>query len=362
MATAVTSPKEVRRAELKSARSFSDFVNSVRKANSRNGLVRAEAHEQLGEYGSTYVTKAAMGETSGTIGGYTVPIEFSTKLLRVIAENSFIYPRATIVPMGAERTLCPTINVETAQSAGIPSFFGGMAFKWGFSDPPTETEPTFRQIELNAWDLLGYSNISNQMFQDIGVEGNDALLDMFGKAGAWFSEYAFLRGTGSANLMPMGIINCNGKKSVARAGSNAIVIADIANMAAAMLPYSWASAIWACSPACLAQIMKLSNYIVNIGEESPGLAGILLGRPLYVTDKLPNLGTAGDLVFFDPSLYIVGQRTEVVIDVSDQQLFQTNQTQFRTWLRLDGVPQVSSPITMAGDGSTTVSPYVILAA
>lgn len=360
MATAMTEPKLISTG--KTARYFSDFVHTVHKASSRNSYVSGEAHDQLKEWGSRYVSKAAMGETSGTIGGYTVPIEFSTKLLKSIAEHSFIYPRATVVPMGAERTLCPTINVETAQAAGIPSFFGGMTLRWGFSQAPSETEPTFRQVELNAWDLLGYSNISNQMLGDIGEEGNDALLDIFGKAGAWFAEYAFLRGTGSAQLMPMGIVNCNGKKSVARAGSNAIAIADIANMAAEMLPYSWANAIWACSPACLGQIMKLSNYIVNIGEESPGLAGILLGRPLYVTDKLPNLGTAGDLVFFDPSLYIIGQRTEVVIDVSDQQLFQTNQTQFRTWLRLDGVPQVSSPITMAGDGSTTVSPYVILAA
>lgn len=348
-------------------RSFVGFLKAVKDSTHKDYYRRCMALETLEKaYGSHHnvspvqTTKTVMGETSGEVGGYLVPQEFSLAIMRTIEESSIVYPRATRVPMGSSTTLLPRLNVETAQSAGVAPYFGGMTFSWGFSEAPTQTEPTFKQNELNAWDLIGYSNVSNNFLMDLGPGGDAYLINLFGKAAAWYSEYAFLRGLGAATSMPLGILNCLGKKSVTRAGSNAIAIADIASMAAALLPYSWTNSIWVCSPPALAQITKVTGYTPNWADPAPGQAGYLLSRPLFVTDKLPNLGTAGDLILFDPSLYTIGVRSEVMIDISTEQLFANNQSQFRTWLRMDGRPEVSGPITMAGDGSTTVSPYVVL--
>ncbi len=341
-------------------KSFGGFLRTLTATKSKRKEVRLQAIESLEkDFGSVY--KTPMNEASGSEGGYLVPYDFSLQLMNTLDQASIIYPRANKVPMWSATTYCPTVNTTTAQSAGTPPFFGGMLFTWGFQEVPPNTAATFSQVELTAWDLIGVTPISNQMLADLGPDGEKALVNVFGKAAAWFTEYAFFTGMGAGTQMPLGITNSKGK-FVARASGNVVSNTDIGTMSAALLPFSWGNAIWACHPTVLAQVAKITNFQLNVDiTRHPGAVGTLMTMPLYVTDKLPTLGSQGDIVLFDPSLYVVGVRSEVMIDVSDEQLFQTNQTMFRVWLRIDGRPQVSNLITLS-DGSTTVSPYVILQA
>ena len=331
------------------------------------------------------VTKAVMSESSGLTGGYLLPQDYSDALLEVIAEESFIYPRATVIPMFSADLQAPRLDVETAPTAaGICPFFGGVNFLWGLEDAAVETEPTFRMGSFHAWDLLGYCTVSNQWLQDAGaiqpttesprpaasplLMAEHYLLRMFGRASALTAEWAFLNGAGAAQQMPLGIVRAPGTFAAARAGANLIAVADVANMAARLLPYSWMNAIWACSPTALAQIQQIASYSINQYHEveqeprvrRPRPCGVLSSLPLFVTDKLPTLGNRGDLVLFDPSLYIIAQRMEVVVDVSPDDLFRNNQTVYRIWLRLDGKPMTSGTITLQ-DTTTVVAPYVVLA-
>ena len=43
----------------------------------------------------------------------------------------------------------------------------------------------------------------------------------------------------------------------------------------------------------------------------------LLGRPAFPSEKLPALGTKGDLMLLDPSLYVVGDRQQIEIAASE---------------------------------------------
>lgn len=335
-------------------RSFPGFLQAVRKGDT--ATLEKVYHSQR------EVTKVAMTENAGSLGGYLVPLDYSTKLMEVIAENSFVWPRANVIPMlGAEMNL-PNIDVETVQAAQVSPFFGSVNFTWGSSQVPTNiAEPRFRSLQLKAWDLLGLCLMSNQFLMDTGPSGEDALIKMFGKAAAWYAEAAFFQGTGAGNLMPLGIINAPGTISVTRGVPATIQDTDISGMASHLIPYSWENAIWACSPGALTQIVKIPHYFVNAcGYHDHANVGTLLGRPLFVTDKLGPLGSdAGDLVLFDPWLYVIGLRMQVLVDVSPHPHFRSFQTDFRIWLRLDSKPQVSGPITLA-DGVTQVSPYVKL--
>jgi HK97 family phage major capsid protein len=361
-ATALTLPARPR-LQRADGKSFGDFLRAVKDSGDpwREG-VRLRGCRHLEEvYGSGYVTKTAMSEDSGQAGGYLVPLDYSIELLKVVAEDSFIFPRARVVPMAAAETLCPVVSATKAQAAGTAPYFGGALFTWGSSQAPTETEPTFRQLALKAWDLLGYAVASNQLLDDVGPEGEDALVEVFGRAAAWYAEYAFLQGTGSANQMPEGIVNAPGALAVSRNTPNTIGAADIGNMASSLLPYSWRHAIWATHPSALTKIMQISSFIVNGDPDlaDGGMAGMLMSRPVFVTDKLPALGSRGDLVLFDPSLYVIGLRQEVLVDVSTHVNFTSNQTVFRVWLRLDGRPLLDGVVTLA-DGVKTASAIVVL--
>lgn len=362
--------------------SFQGFLKAVQRGDRRT--LEQVYKSPYVQRPPTQVRKTAMGETSGVVGGYLVPVEYTAQLLQSFEEDSFIYPRAWVVPMHGQELQAPTVNATTAQSAGTAPYFGGLNFSWGASQAPSETEPTFKTANLHAWDLLGYATVSNQWLSDVGGQpdpswpkadggpqdsfrdgtGDQALLELFGRAAAWYAEYAFLRGLGADASMPLGILNSPALLTGSRATPSTIVAADIAGMAAKMLPFGWKSAIWACHPSCLAQIMKISTYQLSEyhGEQADGRCGTLIGRPLFVTDKLPALGTRGDLIFFDPRLYVIGDRQEVLVDASTLgPAFRTNQTDFRVWMRLDGLPLLSNAVTLA-DGTQTASPYVALAA
>ena len=73
--------------------------------------------------------KTAMSTATGVQGGYTVPTEFYEQLMQIIAEQSFIRPRAFVQPMGSATLQIPFLDVSTVQAAGV-SVFGVSVFSW----------------------------------------------------------------------------------------------------------------------------------------------------------------------------------------------------------------------------------------
>jgi HK97 family phage major capsid protein len=85
----------------------------------------------------------------------------------------------------------------------------------------------------------------------------------------------------------------------------------------------------------------------------------LLGLPAILTEKVPALGTKGDLMLLDPSLYVVGDRMQIEIAASEHVNFLKNQMTWRVVERVDGQPWLDKPVTLQ-DGATQVSPFVVL--
>ncbi len=109
------------------------------------------------------------------------------------------------------------------------------------------------------------------------------------------------------------------------------------------------------------------NQLVWVNPMPPGDSGpmsmklpnaFLNGLPVYFTEKLPTLGTKGDVMLVDWSKYVIGQRMDMQIDVSPHFLFRNNQLAWRVIARCDGKPWLNSYITDAE--GWTVSPFVVL--
>ena len=74
---------------------------------------------------------------------------------------------------------------------------------------------------------------------------------------------------------------------------------------------------------------------------------------------MPALGTRGDVILVDPSLYVIGDRMMLEVTPSEHVNFLKNQMTWRVVERLDGQPWMDKYITLQ-DNSTTVSPFVVL--
>ncbi len=339
-------------------KTFGDFLLAVARGD-RNYL---EKH-----YGSTFnawQTKAALGESSGVTGGYTVPPDFLDQLMSLVAELAFVRPRAFVVPMASATLQIPYLDVTDVQPAGVSPFFGGVQMNWtAEAQTRIETEPQFKQMELKAWELSGYSVSSNVLLQDSAVGLEKFLMTLFARAIAWFEEYAFLNGNGAGK--PQGMVTSNAALTVNRETANLVQFQDVATMWSRLLPHSWGTAFWAFSPSVVPQLLQLkdgSNRAIFISIDQ-GAAKTpvwsLLGRPAFPTEKLPALGSTGDIVLLDPSLYVIGDRQSIEIAASEHVNFLRNQMTWRVVERVDGQPWLEKPITLQ-DGATQVSPFVVL--
>jgi len=313
---------------------------------------------------SSFQTKAALGESSGVTGGYTVPPELFEQLMTIVAELAIIRPRAFVIPMAGASLQIPYLDITTAQSAGVSPFFGGLQMYWtAESQTRTETEPQFKQLELKAWELSGYSVSSNVLLQDSIIGLEKFLMTLFAKSIAWFEEYAFLQGNGAGK--PQGMLTAGATLLKNRDTANQVSFNDVATMWSKLLPSSWSTAIWVFSPSVVPQLLQLKDganraIFLSIDQgvtKSPVWS--LLGRPAFPSEKVPPLGTKGDLTLLDPSLYVVGDRMQIEIAASEHVNFLKNQMTWRVVERVDGQPWVEKPITLQ-DGSTQVSPFVAL--
>jgi HK97 family phage major capsid protein len=346
-------------------KNFGDWALAV----ARNDAAYLEKH-----YGSKFnewQTKAALGEASGVTGGYTVPPEYYQQLQTIMAEETFIRPRAFVVPMSSATLQMPYLDITTAQSAGVSPFFGGVQMSWtAEAQTRTETEPQFKQMELKAWELSGYSVSSNVLLQDSVIGLEKFLMMLFAKAIAWFEEYAFLQGSGAGK--PQGMLGSGAAVATGgnaggtgRLTANQIQFADVATMWSKLLPISWGKAIWTGSPSTIPQLLQLKDgnnraifISIDQGITKPPTWS-LLGRPFFPTEKVPALGTKGDLMLLDPSFYVIGDRMQIEVAASQHVNFLKNQMTWRVVERVDGQPWTERPVTLQ-DSSTQVSPFVVL--
>jgi HK97 family phage major capsid protein len=297
-------------------------------------------------------------------GGFLVPEEFRSDLLLVALENSMIRSRATVIPMGTQRVSIPSVDSTTDAT----SVFGGIVCVWvDEGAQPAETQGKFAQTTLDAKKLMAFLTAPNELVADAPAFGGylDATLP---QAIAFEEDYRFMQGTGVGE--PLGFVNCPAAviaTAVTGQGANTIVVDNLSGMFARMLPSSLNSAIWIASIDTFPQL-ALMAVSGTIGNSSPvwmnnGVVGAppvsIYGRPVYFTEKLPTLGTTGDIVFVDPSFYLVGDRQTMQASASPHYAFNVDKTAYKIIERVDGRPWLQSAITPKNAGPT-LSPVVQL--
>jgi HK97 family phage major capsid protein len=284
---------------------------------------KAAAQDRIEKvYSSKYNAwqKAAMAESSGTTGGYTVPPDFYQQLLAIAAEENTFRQFGFVQPIASATLQFPFLDITTAQPAGNSPFFGGViANRTNESQTRTETEPAFKMMELKAQELSGYSVSSNVLLQDAAFGLEKFLFTLFGKAVAWYEEYAFLQGNGVGK--PLGILNAGATVSVNRNTAGHFYFPDIGAMLAKLLPASYTRGRWYVSPTVVSDLLQLkdgANRAIFLSiDQGVTKAPVwkLLNLPVTITEKIPALGTKGDVMLIDPTPVnnLVGQGEHTIM-------------------------------------------------
>ncbi len=325
---------------------------------------RLEAFKEVDDE-SGHSTKQ-MAENVGAQGGFLVPAEFMADLQAVIGENSLVRPRATIIRMRRRQIDIPVLD-QTGTTANIPHWFGGMRFYWTEeAAEKTHTEATFRQVALVAHKLVGYTYASDELVSDSAISLADFLGGPLGMAGgiAWNEDYCFFLGTGAGQ--PLGVINAGCTISVAAQANPPApgsIYIDLVNMMENFLPTGRGE--WFINQRHMSDLLTMNGPAANPsyiwGSAITGAPNTLLGLPVHFTEKLPGPATAGSILLADFRYYLIGDRQATTVESTQYDRWKYDQTSWRAVHRVDGQPWLSTWLTLA-DGTSTVSPFVILGA
>lgn len=296
----------------------------------------------------------------GADGGYSVPEQFFGTWLDDSLESEIVRPLADVRPMIASSVKAVAWDGGTHTS----TLYGGFSGQWVDEGASITAEtPKLRLITMRARKLAVLAACSNELIAD-GVSFEEQLGQAMTRALGWFLDSAFLTGSGAPG--PLGVLNAPCTISVAPETGQAaatIVYDNIAKMYARLVPGSHRRAVWVINSAAIPQLLTLGMAVGTGGSHIPVLNErdgkfTILGLPVHFTEKVPTLGTTGDIMLADFSQYLIGLRADFTLAKSGHVGFVTDESYYRGLIRVDGQPKLGAAITpYAG---STVSPFIKL--
>lgn len=300
-------------------------------------------------------------ESVGASGGFLVPTEMPNQFLQwdMTGDNMLVESRATVLPMMRRAIQIPALN-QGGTTAGQPHWWGGVLAKWTEeAGQKSETEPSFRQINLVAHKLVCYTEASDELLEDSAVSLEALLNSMFSGVTMWERQNAFINGSGAGQ--PLGVINAPATITLDPASTSALSVNDLARMLEA---FQGNNPVWFFSRRWMSELLQLNGPAGNpsyvfMPSARDGFPASLFGYPLYFVEQMPAPGSAGSVMLADWSKYLVGNRKAITIDTTKIFKFQNDITSWRCVSRVDGQPWLNLPLTWS-DGTTQTSPFVIL--
>lgn len=312
--------------------------------------------------------KSVMNTFSGvepSAGGFLIPESMRAEILEIALAEAIVRSRATVITLTNPTQLVPFVDATT----NVGSVMGGFVFYWTPEQGTIQMSTAkFGRTKLEANKLVGGSAVPNELWSDAPAL-TSWIMNALPKGIAFYEDLAFFTGSGVGE--PVGFLNPANKALISipkESGQSAktILTANILKMYSRMLPSSLENAVWIVNQTTFPQLMSLTIDVGTGGapvmlmdiRSAPNIT--MLGRPVIFTEKVPALGSAGDINFVDLSYYLVGDRQAVSVETSEHARFETDETLLRVIERVDGRPWIQSPIQpLNGD---PLSPFLQLGA
>jgi len=340
----------------KEFRNVGEFLHAIAKLKSDG--IRDDRLEILREK-----REQTMGVGSG--GGYALPEQFDATIRQVQAQEAIVRPRAAVIPAGTPpdaKLTFPALDQTSAQN-----IYGGVTVvHTGEGVTMTETEAKLREVSLEPKEISAYIVVTNKLLANWTAAGAFVTRQL-SQAVMGQEDYDFMRGNGVNKAL--GFINCAAAISYTRAGASAIAFTDIYGMLARILMRG-GSYIWLASQTTIPQLAAMTDAGTNsvwLGGQGAGLRGAagplpttLFGLPIVFADRLPALGTKGDLSLVNLSYYLIKDGSGPYAASSEHVYFTSNKVVFKIVWNVDAHPWLSEAIGLEGSTSNTVSPFVVL--
>jgi HK97 family phage major capsid protein len=299
---------------------------------------------------------------TGTTGGFAIPEQWKAEIWGIAPQVGIVRPRATVIPAGSPpdaKLTMPAID----QTSGANMYGGVTLVHTGEGVTITETTAKLREISWEPKEISGFIVATNKLLTNWDAATAFLTTQLRGAMVA-AEDYDFLRGDGVNRAL--GIINNPAAIVYGRAGASAIAFADIYGMLARLK--MGGSPVWIASQTVIPQLAAM----VDAGSHSVWLGGALMGSakegmpsslfgiPIVFSDRLPTLGTKGDLILADMSYYIIKDGSGPFLSWTEHVYWTANKSAVKIVWNVDGKAWLTEPLILEGTTASTVSPFVVL--
>ena len=302
---------------------------------------KSQAYELSNQFASAYRTKATLRGDSTTVGGFTVPEEWDSEILKIMTAQF-----AIMAEVRERQTSGDTLNLNAVT---IPS----VAWVADQDTQYTESNPSFTQSALALRDLTARCNVSNDLLEDSAANIIDELSQVFAEAVGRELGKQWLSGNTSApDSDPFnGIYFTSGIGSVASL-TGSLGYADLINLMKQITGRTAAGSKFFMNFKTLAAVMGIvgtdGQPIVKYDMVS-GRPSSMFGFPIVLVDDMANTfnattdrstGTSSSIILGDVNKYFgVAVKGGLRIAVSEHIRFDYNQVQVRVLKRCAwGIP------------------------
>lgn len=333
--------------------SFGEFVHQVMRAGSPH--IKSVDHRlAIGAAPTTFGS-----EGIGEDGGYLVPPQWESQIFSHDLESNALLPFCRVTPVSQNAMTFPVSEATPWGSSGVQTYWEG---EGGLI---TQSKPAFEARELRLRKLTAIVPVTSELLEDGHALASWLPLEL-AVAARWKVNDAIVNGSGSG--VPQGFTGSGALVTQAKETAqtaDTIVAENITKMYARCTNPS--SAVWLINPDAFSQLplmtigdqpvwMPVTSGLVS----SPG--GVLMGRPIILTDAAKTLGDAGDIYFCDLKSYaIIQKQSGPRLATSAHLWFDYDMTAFRLTFRVDGQSLIRSTVTPP-NSTVTRSPFVRLAA
>ena len=284
------------------------------------------------EPGDEIVRKALSEGTDGA-GGYLVPTEYRSELIKRLPELSELFPHVRKVPVISDSGEYPKLDTD-------------VTITWGRAENAaiTETDPAFTQLTWTVRNMSAITYLSRELASDANPNIIETITGLFSEAVA--AERDKMIAVGDGSTQPLGIYSTAGLSSVAVDGS--LTYAKLVELKFALSRKHHTNARWVLNSTNLQRITGVTDdngqpifRDALVAGETPRI----LGRPYAVQDDLPD----SQVFFGDLSQYLWFDREQMVIEstATGGDMFKKHQVAVKVVERCDGTLGLSQAFVKA---------------
>lgn len=333
-------------------KSFGEYAYHVRNA----ALGTGRLDERLKAAATTYGN-----ESSGTDGGFAVPEQFASEITSIALEEQSLLAMADETPVSGNSMTFPKDETTPWGSTGITATWDGEG------DTASQKKPILGKSRLELHKLRVLVPATDELLADASAMSAH-LVKKMGEAVLWKSNDAIINGTGAG--MPLGILAAGSLVVQAKETSqtaDTINATNVAKMYGRCIKGAGANLVWLINPDAYAQLI-----VMTIGDQPIFTApvqgmknapdGLLLGRPVVLTDACDTVGDQGDIILANMAGYrAITKAGGAEFSQSMHLWFDQDVQAFKLVFRMDGQPALASAVTPP-NSSVTRSHFVALAA